>query len=93
MIKVVNNSTNLIPFEQVAVGDVFVKDGVAYIKTHTIFHKMDLVAYLEYNALDSICELGYDGYNAVDLEMGLFAIFEDRSLVTPVKKATLTLDY
>ena len=93
MIQIVNNSTDLIPFEKVAVGDVFLRDGAAYIKTCIVFTRLDLASYLEYDMLDSLYELGYDGYNAVELEMGVFAAFDDETLVMPVKKATLTLDY
>ena len=93
MINVINNTTNPIPFERVAVGDVFSKDGTAYIKTCNIFTELELESHLECDVLDSVCELGHEGYNAVDLELGMFAIFEERTLVMPVKKATLTLDY
>ena len=93
MIDVIKKLANLIPFEKVAVGDVFEKDGATYIKTCTVFTRLDLVSYLEYDVLDNVEELGYDGYNAVALEMGVFASFDDETLVMPVKKATLTLDY
>ena len=93
MINVVNNTDNEILFEKVAVGDVFLKDGVAYIKIPNTFKRSDLVDYLEYDVLDNVEELDCDICNAVMLRSGTLESFDVQTWVEPVEKATLTLNY